>query len=191
VTQYSKTRFSIFIAAFCLVGFFAFFEAVSTPMGNTNATLYLTPSNQKVSAGKSLIMEVWMDAKNQPVNAVQANLIYPTDKFDYGGIDTNGSAFEIEAQSTGGNGQIKIARGHIGTLTGPQLVARVSLVTKAGQGNGSIDFAKGSAIVRSTDNANVLGSTDSGRYRLGVLVNNVFSRGANSISKQLLTPLLK
>jgi hypothetical protein len=191
VTNFSKKRFSIFLAAFCLIAFFALIQAAASSTSNSNAMLYLNPSSQKVGSGQTLTLEVWMDAKSQPVNAVQANLTYPVDKFDFAGIDTNGSAFEVEAQSSGGSGEVKIARGHVGALTGSQLVARVNLIAKSGKGNGNINFTGGSAIVRSTDNINVLSSTSGGHYNVATLAHSVFSRGAFSVSKKLLTPVLK
>src|SRR5207245_2281 len=63
--------------------------------------LLLVPSSQKVSASGIFTVGVWTDTVDQPVNAVQANLTYSPDKFDFVSIDPAGSAFEIEAQSTG------------------------------------------------------------------------------------------
>jgi hypothetical protein len=173
--QFSRSRLSIFLVAFIGIILFLVVQTVATPK-NSTATLYLNPANVKIKAGQPVTLEIWMDARNQPVNAVQANLNYPTDKFGFSNINSTGSAFEIEAESSGGNGLIKIARGHIGSVSGVQLVAKVNLVAKSGKGNSSVNFASGSAIVRSTDNANVLGSTGGGNYKLGFLMNrNVFN----------------
>jgi hypothetical protein len=127
--------------------------------GNGGVKLYLTPSTKKVSSGGVLNLQVWLDAKDQPINAVQANISYPDSKFDFKNIDTTGSAFEIEAQSTGSNGKVNIARGHIGKITGIQLVASVSLLATSTTGSADVGFSQGTVVVRSTDNTNVLKST--------------------------------
>lgn len=174
--QFSRSRLSVFLVALTGVILFIAVQAIATPKNNT-AILYINPDNVKIKAGKQVSLEIWMDAKSQPVNAVQANLTYPADKFEFGNIDTTGSAFEIEAESSGGDGQVKIARGHIGSVSGIQLVAKVNLIAKSGKGSSFVNFASGSAIVRSTDNANVLGSTGGGNYNLGFLMNrHIFSR---------------
>jgi cytoskeletal protein RodZ len=131
-------------------------ENKSTYSSDGNAKLYLKPSNEQVNAGSSVTFEVWVDTGDKPVNAVQANLTYPVDKFDFSSISANGSAFEIQAVSTGANGKISIARGHIGDLKGPNLVAKVVLTAKSSKGDAQVSFAADSAVVTSTDHKNIL-----------------------------------
>jgi hypothetical protein len=138
-------------------------EPKSPTTGNTsysNATgsakLYLKPSSQNVNAGSTVTLEVWVDTGGTGVNAVQANLTYPTDKFDFGGINGKGSAFEVQALSTGGNGKINIARGHVGEIKGVNLVARVNLIAKTNKGDADISFVSGSAVVRTSDHTDIL-----------------------------------
>jgi hypothetical protein len=120
------------------------------------AKLYIQPSNQQISPGASVTFEVWVDTGNQPVNAVQANLTYPTDSFDFNSVNAKGSAFEIQASSTGGEGKVTIARGHIGEIKGKALVAKVVLTAKTTKGDTQVEFAVGSAVVRSTDHVDIL-----------------------------------
>jgi hypothetical protein len=185
---FSKSRLSVFVVVFAAVALFALYQAFAAPKTSNQAILYVSPASLKVSSGNTLAIEIWMDAKSQPVNAVQANLSYPADKFDFSSVDNSGSAFEVAAQSDGGNGSIKIARGHVGSLSGKQLVTRVNLVAKSGtgKGNATINFTSGSVIVRSTDNVNVLSGTTGGRYSFAFLMNSVVNRNVYSLSKRLL-----
>jgi hypothetical protein len=130
------------------------------------AKLYLKPSNQDVKAGSSITLEVWVDTGDKPVNAVQANLVYPVDKFDFHSIDAKGSAFEIQAMSTGGNGKVNIARGHIGDVKGPNLIAKVVLVAKSNKGDAQVSFVDGSAVVTSTDHKNILKDKTGGSFKV-------------------------
>jgi|GEM_PF-3654914 len=131
-------------------------SSVTTTVTNGNAKLYIKPASQSVASGNSVTFEVWEDSGDLPVNAVQANLAYPADSFDFGSIDAKGSAFEVQAMATGGNGKVNIARGHIGNLKGENLVAKVTLTAKAQKGDAKVDFADGSAIVTSTDHKDIL-----------------------------------
>jgi flagellar basal body-associated protein FliL len=140
----------------------------STPVVSSNAKLYLKPSSQQVASGGTLTVEVWVDTGGDPVNAVQANLTYPTDKFDFNSIDTKDSAFEVQALSKGGDGKISIARGHIGDVKGPALVAKVVLVAKTDKGDGQVSFSDGSAVVRSTDHKDILKEKTGSTYTVSL-----------------------
>jgi hypothetical protein len=151
----------------------------SAPNIAANAKLYLKPSSDSVAAGGTMTFEVWVDTGGNPVNAVQANLTYPADKYDFGSIDSKGSAFEVQAMSTGGNGKINIARGHIGDVKGPALVAKVNLVAKTSKGDAVVSFAEGSAVVRSTDHKDILKDKTGGSFKV--------SMGASPVAQKQLT----
>jgi hypothetical protein len=138
----------------------------STYSADGNAKLYLKPSNEQVNAGSPVTFEVWVDSGDKTINAVQANLTYPVDKFDFSSISANGSAFEIQAVSTGGNGKINIARGHIGDLKGPNLVAKVVLTAKSSKGDAQVSFAPDSAVVTSTDHKNILKDKIGSKFKI-------------------------
>lgn len=130
------------------------------------ASLTLVPEGKKVSQDSVITMVVWVDSGNQPVNAVQANLIYPANKFGFVSVDSAGSAFEVEAQALGGGGVVNIARGHIGSVYGRQLVAKVNLKVKSNTGKAAVNFATGSAVIRTTDSVNILARVSGSNYRL-------------------------
>jgi flagellar basal body-associated protein FliL len=139
--------------------------AVSASQGN--AKLYVKTTSNQVSNGTSVTFEVWVDTADQPVNAVQANLTYPADKFDFNSIDAKGSAFEVQAMSKGGDGKISIARGHIGDVKGQALVAKIVLAAKA-KGDAKIEFTTGSAVVKSTDHTDILKEKTGGSFKVSL-----------------------
>jgi hypothetical protein len=147
----------------------------TTTTSKGDAKLYIKSSNSNISSGSSVTFEVWVDTANQPVNAVQANLTYPADKFDFNSIDTKGSAFEIQALSKGGDGNISIARGHVGDVKGQALIAKVVLVAKA-KGDARIDFSTGSAVVRSTDHVDILKDKTGNTLKISKGSNNIALR---------------
>ena len=159
----------MFTLAFSFIGAYIIYQATAAPKPKTpsnQVSLSLEPASQKVPVGTVLTLSVWVDSYDQPVNAVQANLSYPADKYDFVNIDASLSAFGIEAQASGGNGSVNIARGQVGSISGHQLLAKINLLAKDNNGSSSVSFSGGSAVVRSTDNVNILNQTKGGRYTL-------------------------
>jgi hypothetical protein len=131
--------------------------------------LSVAPTSQSVGAGTTLTVEVWEDSGDKTVNAVQANISYPIDKFNFVSIDSSGTAFGVDAQAVGGNGKITIARGSTTPITGKQLVAKVKLTPLSGSRKKStavISFDKGSALLSDTSNSDILAATYNGSYTL-------------------------
>lgn len=134
--------------------------------GQKTGSMTLNPSAKAVAESEILTVEVWADSGTEPVNAVQANISYPSDKFEFVNVDSAGSAFEIEAETTGSNGKVVIARGHVGKLTGKQLVAKINFKAKAGGEKVNISFDKDSSLLSALTNKNILGDTVDGNYQL-------------------------
>lgn len=133
----------------------------------TAPNVYLTPSAKTLPANTSFSIQVREISGSTAVNAVQANFTYPSNLVDFISIDATGSAFTTEAESNGGSGQVSIARGIIGSLTGDQLVATVNFKTKATSGAAAMTFVSGTALVSSSANQDILGSlsaTTGGTY---------------------------
>jgi len=177
----NQVKMAVVLVILALVGLLIVLQANNNdsskePGGSTdtkvsqsgNAKLYLKPSNQNVAVGSSTTFEVWVDTGGQGVNAVQANLSYPTESFDFGSIDTKGSAFEIQAESSGGNGTVKIGRGHIGDVKGAALIAKVTLTSKAAASAAEVKFAEGSAVVRTSDHTDILKSKTGGAFKISL-----------------------
>lgn len=142
-------------------GFISFI--ISAPV-HAAASLYLAPASSTVNQESYLSVAIRVNTGGDKVNAVQANLSYPADKLDYISTSSSGSAFDVEAESSGGGGSVKIARGKVGTVTGDQLVATITFKAKLSSGSAIISFTAGSAVVRSSDSKDILSGKSGGTY---------------------------
>lgn len=132
-------------------------------------SIYINPASQTYSLGTTFTIEVRENSGTTGVNAVQANISYPTDKLKFVRMDASSSAFPIEAQSSGGSGKIGIARGIIGSLRGDQLVAKITFRVNSTAGTASLGFTSGTSLVSAAQNQELLGSvsaTGSATYTL-------------------------
>ena len=166
--QWSKLRikrpgllFAVLVGA--AIGYFIYISLAAPAAPN----VYLTPSSKTMAANTTFSVQVRENSGSTAVNAVQANFSYPANLVDFVSIDATSSAFTTEAQSSGGSGQVNIARGIIGSLTGDQLVATVNFKTKTTSGAAAMVFVSGTALVSSSTNQDILGSlsaTTGGTY---------------------------
>jgi hypothetical protein len=125
--------------------------------------VYLTPASQTFAVNTTFTVDIRENSGTTPVNAVQANFSYPATLVDFVSMDTSSSAFSTVAQSTGGSGSVTFAggtpAGSGGTsVTGDQLVARVTFKTKTTGGVASMSFTSGTALINSSTNTDLLGS---------------------------------
>lgn len=130
-------------------------------------TIYLNPASQTVGPSGTVTLEVRENSGTTGVNAVQANFTYPTSQFTFVSVDASTSAFTTAAEGTGGAGQVKIARGLTGSVTGDQLIAKVTFQATATSGTANMAFTTGTALVSSGTNQDILGSlaaTGGGTY---------------------------
>lgn len=132
------------------------------------AELSADPAAAATQNGEVATFSIWVDTGGQQVSAVQANLTYPTDQYEFVSIDNAGSGFEIQAESKGGDGNIAIARGQLGGVTGKQLVAKVNLKAKTTTGTGNLAFTSESQVLTLSDNPqNILNKTSGATLTLG------------------------
>jgi hypothetical protein len=166
-----KSRFrsgSAIIASVALVAFG--YAAVRIFAASGTASLYLSPAIGTYAPGQAVTVKVYVNTVTDPVNAVQADFSYPTAKFQFNSIDGTGSAFGLDALSTGGNGKISIARGTSGgtaPVSGVQLVSTVHFTALAA-GSASLAFLTTSHVVRSTDTADILATSTGATYTIAV-----------------------
>jgi hypothetical protein len=117
-----------------------------------------------------LTVQVWEDSGLSTINAVQANLAYPLSKLNLVKIDSTSTAFGVEAQSSGGNGVINIARGSTTPLSGKQLVATLNFTpltsTSKQRSTASVTFTTGTALLSDVTNLDILAATYGGSYSL-------------------------
>jgi hypothetical protein len=124
-------------------------------------TIYLNPLTKSYAVGATFTVELREDSGSQQVNAIQANLTYPTDKLEFVSIDATGSGFSTQAQNDGGNGQIAIARGSTTAQSGNQLIAKITFKAKTATGSVTVPFVSGTQMVSSATNRNILSSLSS------------------------------
>ena len=139
------------------------------PVGRAagTASMSLSPATLSVNHGDSFTIEIRENSGTEPVNAVQANLTYDDSKLDFVSIDGSESAFPFPFEEIGGGGSVKIARIITGgSVIGNQLVAKVTFTASMNPGITAVTFASGTALVRSTDNNDILGSTSGGTYTI-------------------------
>jgi hypothetical protein len=129
-------------------------------------TMYLQPSSSSVSSGQVLSLAIRVDTGGQGTNAVQSDLTYTSSFLEFQSIDSNGSAYAIDAQSSGGNGSVSIARGNITDVTGDALVATVKFKVIATNGSGSVTFNNSSVLLRTSDSTDILGAKVNGSYSI-------------------------
>ena len=124
----------------------------------SSGKLLLSPTSASVTKGGAVTYTIKVDAKDRTVNAVQANLSYPTSYYGAVSIDSTSSAFSIEAASSASGGNITIARANFSPVSGVVDVAKITLNTIAA-GSAPVTWASGSAVMDAVDNTNILGTS--------------------------------
>ena len=141
------------------------------------ATMYLSPASGSIIKGNTLAIKIYENSGSDHVNAVQANLSYPTSLLSYTGYSSS-SAFSTVAENPSGNtGSLHFARGIVppsppnpgAGVTGAQIVVTVRFKAVKSSGTAKINFTSGSAVIRSSDNGSEILSTTGGSYNLTAL----------------------
>jgi hypothetical protein len=163
----SKRFIIFFVALFAAIGVYALLQANAAPKTTPAVTLSISPASQRLSVGQVVGLSVKLNTNGQAVNAVQANLSYPSDKFDFDRIDGVGSAFEIEAEAINSSGLVKIARGSVSSVNSSDAqVATVYLRAKANGRKVKVSFADGSLVIRTSDAMDILSRKTGGSYTI-------------------------
>ncbi|MBX4197189.1 cohesin domain-containing protein [Candidatus Saccharibacteria bacterium] len=147
------------------------------------ATLYLSPASNTYAQGARLNIDIHEDSGSDTVNAVQANLTY-SNSLTFDGIDTSPD-FTTVAESTGGGGSVKIGRGTCGPcgpVTGDKVVATVHFIANAA-GTANVNFAAGTAVVRSNDNQSEALTLNNGTYTISSPATMTLSPASQSFIK--------
>jgi len=117
------------------------------PSGPTSeVTLSVSPESQSVNLGNTFTVEVGLNTQNQPVTAVSAYIVFPTELLEIDSIITTNSSFTIQADNIVENNVIKITRGEPtpGVNSSSALMATIYFVAKA-QGTAQVVFLLPSA----------------------------------------------
>lgn len=141
-----------------LVFFFAYLPKLAFA-----STLSLSPSSGSIPLGGNFTISVRLSTGSDTVNTVSAYISYPSDKLDVSYINTNSSAFAIQAEQSYGGGMIKIGRGNFTGLQGNFNVATITFKGKA-LGSASLSFVGGSHSYSAIDNHETLILGGGGNY---------------------------
>ena len=121
----------------------------------------LESSKDLVKSGEELLVTVNLDpGEGNKTNSFIASLSYPQDKLTFESVDPDKSSFKMALQADGGNGKVTIIRGSIGPLKGKQVAGEVKFKATKDVSASEITVNNDSAIIRTSDNTNILpGST--------------------------------
>ncbi len=154
-TKFNRWHLAIFLISAGAVGSILLLSRAAPAA----PAVYLSSASNYLPANTTFTVQVRENSGTASVNAVQADFSYPATLVDFVSIDTTGTAFTTEAPSSGANGQVSIARGLIGSVTGDQLVATVVFKTKTSSGNVPMAFLNSSALLDATSNQDLLGGS--------------------------------
>ncbi|GEM_PF-5676099 len=159
-------RYLFFFSVFLFFGTFSLFSTASAQ----GATLYFVPASSVVSPGQTFRVQVMVDTKGEFVNAIAAYFLYPADKFDAVAVDRTGSAMTLFAEDKALGGRVDISGGTpTPGFSGIQKIASVDFRVKpAAVGVGTLSFLSDAAILRNSDNQNILSLGSSGKATLQI-----------------------
>jgi hypothetical protein len=132
---------------------------------SNGASLTLSPTTKTVRVGQTIDITIKVDSRTTPINAVQANLSFPGNKFACSGITVNDPSWPVTAEKTCSDGLVKIAVGSFTPRTGSVVVATVKLKATA-TGQAAVTFADGTDVIDSVNNKSVLTSAGRAVYTI-------------------------
>lgn len=97
---------------------------------------------------------------------MQVVISYSPDQVEVSGINYDGSAFEIQAESKNEDGVVRIGRAQINGVRGRQLVAKLNVVAKQDTGTALLQITEESLVLRSSDSTNILKDRTGASYKL-------------------------
>lgn len=158
-----KTKFNlpillIVVGILAVIGIYLVIKSFAA-----SGTLSAMPATSSPSLGSTFAVTIRANSGTDLVNAVQADLTYPTSQLEFVSIDASTSAYGVQAVSTGGNGVVNITRGTTTPISGDNIVAVVNFKA-IGLGAATVAFSNSSALLKSSDNTNILVSKASGTY---------------------------
>lgn len=167
--DFSHLTLIFFAVVFAGIGAYLLLRSFAAP---APPTMYLSPASQVMPINNTFTVQVRENSGTTAVNAVQANLTYPTSLLTFVSMSTTGTAFSTAGPSSGGGGTVSIAAGTpctttCSTVTGDQLIATITFKSTTTGGAAAVAFATGTALVSSSTNQNLLpslASTAGGTY---------------------------
>lgn len=129
------------------------------------ASLYFSPASGTYAKGSTLRVNIGINTGGEGINAVQANFSYPADKLQFTSLSTSGSALTIIAERTGGGGFVKLAGGTPNPgFSGSKHLGSAYFKVLANTSSASLTFMGDSAVLRNSNNQNVLSGRGSANF---------------------------
>ena len=134
------------------------------------AALRLDPRTGTCGVGQSFHVSVLVDTGGEAINAVEADLTFPSAMLEVTGVDATAGSFllvVVERSFDNTSGRIRIAGGvpTPGFTGGAGKVATITFHAKAA-GSATVTFEGTSKLMRSDDNINVLADTSPGKVTI-------------------------
>lgn len=127
--------------------------------------IYLNPNSQTVTVGSELTVTIRVNTI-ELVNAVQADISYPTDKLTVTSIDTTTSAFDLAVQSDNTNGLIRVARAASTAVSSDNVVAVLHFQANNVIGQADLIFAPTTEVDSEASHTNVITQMVGGSYTI-------------------------
>lgn len=124
--------------------------------------MYLSAPSDTVARGHSIAVGVHVNSGDNGINAVQANLSYASDRFEFVSI-TPSSVFPVQTENSGGGGAVHISRGTFGSVKGDKLIATVTFKAKT-VGTTEVNFTSSSSATQASDSNALSVSTSGAQY---------------------------
>jgi YD repeat-containing protein len=167
IKRVGYVNFKKYLIYAVVISFLSILTLAPIHVSAATASMSLAPSSQSVTQGSTVSVAIHEDSSSDSVNSVQVLLNYPTAKLTYSSISYAGNSFDVHASESGGNGTVSLSLGKTPpAVIGDQVVATVNFLTTAA-GNANISFGcsfnastcpDGNAVLRSTDNVDILSS---------------------------------
>jgi len=169
----TRSRLHVVVALVCALAF-----TLGSPLVRQGAavraaggaSLRLDPRTSACGVGQSFHVSVLVDTGGEVINAVEADLTFPSSMLEVTGVDaTSGSFLPIVVEKSFNNtsGRIRIVGGvpTPGFTGGAGRVATITFRARAA-GSAKVTFEATSKLMRNDDNINVLAATSPGLFTI-------------------------
>lgn len=130
-------------------------QAFIFPQLSLAATFSFLPNQGNLTTQTTTSVDIKLSS-NDSVNVASAVISYPVDLLDIAWIRTDTSAFGVEVEQSINNGQIRISRGALTPVSGPNIELATIGITPKTAGNAAVSFADSSAAISASDASNIL-----------------------------------
>jgi hypothetical protein len=127
-----------FILPVMVLGFVCFLASCGGGSGGGEettemASLHLSSVGQPLTVGDAFTVKLSLDTDDNPVTAVSAYIIFPSDLLEVDLIDTTDSHFSVEAENEAEGNVIKVTRGEVtpGVNSINATIAKIGFIARA------------------------------------------------------------